>query len=370
MPIHAVLGTDEGRVAEEAARLFNELKPSGGDEFTNDLIEGSASNAEEAFQICAKTIEALQTLGFFGGAKVVWLKAANFLADDRTGGAERAKEGVEALLDVLKGGLGEEVTFLLSASGIDKRRGLFRWLKDNAELAVFDKIDVSKEGWEEEVAMMVRGRAKDLNLLFEDDALELFVQLAGEDTRQIGNELEKLSLYVGEGGVVELGAVRLMVPASRKGVIWEVSRALESRDAARVVELIDAQMEKNESAIGIIRAAIIPTVRNLFLVRVLLDSHPRLSAGNRGAFAKALERLPAGDLAWLPQKKAGGVNVWGLAFAMEKAGQFTTAELREAMEECLKADRGLVTTQLDPRFVLHRLVARICTGGGRRRKAG
>ena len=370
MPIHAVLGTDEGRVAEEAARLFNELKPSGDDEFTNDLVEGSASNSEEAYQICAKAIEAIQTLGFFGGAKVVWLKNANFLADDRTGGAERSKEGVEALLDVLKGGLGDEVTFLLSASGIDKRRAFYKWLQKNAELAVFDKIDVSKEGWEEEVAMMVRGRAKDLSLLFEDDALDLFVQLAGEDTRQIGNELEKLSLYVGEGGVVDLAAVRIMVPASRKGVIWEVSRALERRDAARVVQLIDAQMEKNESAIGIMRAAIIPTVRNLFLVRVLLDSFPRLPSGNRGAFAKAVEKLPAADLAWLPQKKAGGVNVWGLAFAMEKAAQFTTVELRAALEACLKADRGLVTTQLDPRFVLHRLVAGICSGGKRRRKAG
>ncbi|MEM6990790.1 MAG: hypothetical protein AAF721_09840, partial [Myxococcota bacterium] len=125
------------------------------------------------------------------------------------------------------------VTFLLSASGIDKRRGFFRWLKDNSEMAVFDRIDVSKEGWEDEVAMMVRGRAKDLNLIFEDDALDLFVQLAGEDTRQIGNELEKLSLVVGEGGVVTLESVRLMVPASRKGVIWEVSRALERRDASR-----------------------------------------------------------------------------------------------------------------------------------------
>ncbi len=370
MPIHAVLGTDEGRVAEEALRLFNELKPAGGDEFTNDLVEGSASNAEEAYQICAKGIEALQTLGFFGGAKVVWLKNANFLADDRTGGAERSKEGVEAMLDVLKAGLGEDVTFLVSASGIDKRRAFYKWLQKNAELAVFDKIDVSKDGWEEEVAMMVRGRAKDLNLHFEDDALELFVQLAGEDTRQIGNELEKLSLFVGEGGVVELESVRLMVPASRKGVIWEVSRALERRDAGRAIALIDAQMAKNESAIAIMRAAIIPTVRNLFLVRVLLDSYPRLPAGNRGAFAKAIERLPAGDLVWLPQKKAGGVNVWGLAFAMEKAGQFSTQELREAMEACLKADQGLVTTQLDPRFVLHRLVAGICTGGKRRRKAG
>lgn len=370
MPVYAVLGTDEGRVSEEALRLFNELKPEGGDEFTNDIVEGTAANAEDAFQCCAKTVEALQTLGFFGGVKVVWLKGANFLADDRTGGAERSKTGVEAVLDVLKGGVGDEVTFLLSAVGIDKRRALFRWLKDHATVAVYDKIDVSKDGWEEEVEALVSGRAKDLGLRFEAGALELFVQRVGEETRQIGNELDKLMLYLGEDRVVDEEAVRLMVPATRKGVVFEIGRALEQRNAGRAIKLIDALLQKNEAPIAIMRASVITAVRNLFLVRVLLEAYPKLPTANRGAFAKAVEKLPEADLAWLPQKKAGGVNVWGLAFALEKARNFTRAELREAMERCAWADKALVTTQLDGRFVLHRLVAGICAGGGRKRKAG
>jgi len=263
------------------------------------------------------------------------------------------------------------VTFLLSAVGIDKRRAFYKWLQKNAQVAVFDKIDVSKEGWEEEVSVMVAGRAADLDLRFEKDAMELFVQRVGEETRQIGNELEKLRLFLGDAQVVPEEAVRTMVPASRKGVVWEISRALERRDAVRVISLLDALLAKNESPVGIMRAAIIPTVRNLFMVRVLMESYPKLPFGNRGAFAKAVERLPVADLAWLPQKKAGGVNVWGLAFALEKAANFSMGELREAMERCAWADRALVTTQLDQRFVLHRLVAGICAQGRKkRRKAG
>ncbi len=73
-PVHAVIGTDEGRVSEEALALFNELKPVGeAEEFTNDVIEGTAANAEEAYRACARTIEALQTVGFFGADKIVWL---------------------------------------------------------------------------------------------------------------------------------------------------------------------------------------------------------------------------------------------------------------------------------------------------------
>ena len=82
MSVYVVTGSDEGRVVEEAAALFEELKPPGSDEFANEIIEGVADNAEDAFQKAASANEALQTIGFFGGDKVVWLKGANFLGND------------------------------------------------------------------------------------------------------------------------------------------------------------------------------------------------------------------------------------------------------------------------------------------------
>lgn len=355
MAIYGVFGTDEGRVAEEALALFEKLKPAGGDEFANDIIEGVADDSEHAFQICAQTIEAIQTLGFFGGAKVVWLKAASFLGDDRTGGAERAKTGVENLLEVLKAGVPDEVQVLISAKAVDKRRAFYKWMQKNSELNVFDKIDVSKDGWEEQVAALVMRRAKDCGVSFHDDALDLFVQLAGEDTRQIGNELEKLVLYVGKEAQVTVEDVRLMVPPSRKGVIWEISRAIERGEAARAVELIDAQLEKGESAIGLMRAAIIPTVRNLFYARLALDAGAAPGYG----FAKSLEKLPPEKKAVFPKKKDGGINAWGLSQAAGKVGRRSLKKMRKSLQDCLNADKALVTTGLDHRLVLHRLVVEL-----------
>jgi DNA polymerase-3 subunit delta len=137
----------------------------------------------------------------------------------------------------------------------------------------------------------------------------------------------------------------------------------------RAIALIDAQLEKGESAVALMRASITPTVRKLFLVRVLLDLHPDLPAHNRGAFAKAVERLPPGEQAWLPQKKAGGTNTWGLAYAAGSARGFTTGELRRGTEACLRADHALVTTQLDHRLVLHRLVMALTVSRRRARSA-
>jgi len=85
-PIHAILGTDEFEVKRVAKELAAKLAPPG--DFGQEIINGQAGNADDAAQRVYKTIEALETFGFFGGEKLVWLQDANFLADDRTGGAQ------------------------------------------------------------------------------------------------------------------------------------------------------------------------------------------------------------------------------------------------------------------------------------------
>ena len=309
--IHAILGTDEGRVKEEAVRLHRELTGGVDDGFTHETIDGMADNSDGAFDICRRTVEALNTLPFFGGEKVVWLKAASFLIDDVTGRSERTLSGVEMLRQCLEAGLAPGVTFLLSAGGIDKRRSFWKFLEKHSQVRAFDKIDTSKDGWQEEVAALVHGRARDLGLSFEDEAMELFVMQAGEATRQIGSELEKIDLFLGpDRRTVTLEDVRVMVPMSRAGIVFEIGKALQGGDAARAIELIDRLLESGESAIGLMRASIIPTVRNLFMAKLISTLGIRTVGVNYNNFAAALDRLAPLQRAALPQKKTGGVNVY------------------------------------------------------------
>lgn len=360
MAVHVVTGTDEGRVAEASTRLFEKLKPEGGDDFANEIIEGQASNAEDAYQIAVRTVEGLQTVGFFGGGKVVWLRGANFTGSDRTSEAERAKTGVETLLETLKAGLPEGVTFLLSTNALDKRRAFYKWLSKNAELKSYDRIDISKEGWEENVAALAGKEAEKRGLELSGSAMELFVQRAGADSRQISNELEKLDLYLGDQRrEVSEGDVRTMVPVSHKGVIWEISRALEKKDAPHTLALIDQQLAKDENAVGLVKAAVIPTVRNLFYAKIAVSDGIPLS--NYKKFQAALEQLPPERRDLLPKKKDGKVNAWGLFSSAQKAKRFSLTQLQRNLEACLEADRALVTTSQDHRVVLHQLAVKLCT---------
>jgi len=194
------------------------------------------------------------------------------------------------------------------------------------------------------VRSLVEKQATHLELTFQPDALELFVMQVGEDTRQIRSELEKLDLHLG-ANVREIGIelVRTMVPLSR-----------EAGDGLRAMDLIDQRMELDEkSAISIMRAAIIPTMRNLFMAKVVM------SEGSGGSFASCLKSLPKRFQDSLPRTKAGKVNTWGLQQAANKVEKFSLSQLKTAMASCLKADEALVTTGLDHQMILHRLITEL-----------
>lgn len=357
---HVIVGSDDGMVREEALLLYNELTGGNDDGFTHETIEGNADNSEGAYEICASASQSLMTMPMFGGDKVVWLRNVNFLGDDVTGRAQRTEAGVEMLRGILEKGLPSGIKFLISADKIDKRKSFWKFLEKSAAVQSYDKIDISKDGWEDQVGMLVEGRAKELGLKFENEALELFIMLAGEQSKQITNELEKLDLFLGkERRVVTLDDVRTLVPLSREALIFEIGQAIQKGNVVRAIQLVDEQLSAEESAIGIMRASIINVVRNLYMAKLILEKF-KAPSGNYGAFAGALNRLPAADRAWLPQKKDGsGVNVFPIFLAVPNAKNYDLDRLQHVMEQTQRADQALVTTGLDHRMVLHRLIAEI-----------
>lgn len=357
---HVIVGSDDGMVREEALLLYNELTGGNDDGFTHETIEGNADNSEGAYEICASASQSLMTMPMFGGDKVVWLRNVNFLGDDVTGRAQRTEAGVEMLRGILEKGLPSGIKFLISADKIDKRKSFWKFLEKSAAVQSYDKIDISKDGWEDQVGMLVEGRAKELGLKFENEALELFIMLAGEQSKQITNELQKLDLFLGkERRVVTLDDVRTLVPLSREALIFEIGQAIQKGNVVRAIQLVDEQLSAEESAIGIMRASIINVVRNLYMAKLILEKF-KAPSGNYGAFAGALNRLPAADRAWLPQKKDGsGVNVFPIFLAVPNAKNYDLDGLQHVMEQTQRADQALVTTGLDHRMVLHRLIAEI-----------
>ena len=387
--IYAVLGSDEAEVKRVAAELASNLTPAGAGDFGLEVIDGAADNVDQAGARIRSAIEALQTLPFFGSTKVVWLKNVNFLGDDQKARSAAVQSALEELSELVDGGFGSGVTLLISATDLDKRRSFYKTLLKRAEVQVFDRLDSSRGGWEEEALEIVQQRAKKRKLQFADEALDLFVLLTGGDTRQIDNELEKIDTYcstdfqpVGRAGVspakspaadkmsagptakmavprVTVELVRELVPLSRAGVIFELSNALATRDLELALTLVRRLLDHGEKAVGILLVAIVPTIRNLLLAKDLMERHRLRPPHSPFQFISAINRLPAKATEHLPRKKDGSINAYALGIAAQHANQFDTNQLIEAMRACLEANLQLVTTQLDHELILTEVIVKL-----------
>jgi DNA polymerase-3 subunit delta len=327
-----------------------------------EVIDGAADNAEQAAGRIRSTIEALQTLPFFGSTKVVWLKNANFLGDDQKARSTAVQSALEELSELLDRQFGSEITFLISATEVDTRRAFYKTLLKRAEVQVFDRLDSGRAGWEEEATEIVRRHAKKRKLQFDDDALDLFVLLTGGDTRQIENELEKIDTFLGKDRAVHVDLVREIVPLSRAGIIFELSNALAMRDLDLALTLVRRLLDQGENAIGILLVAIVPTVRNLLLAKDLMEQHRLPRPHSPFQFISAINRLPAKATEHLPRKKDGSINAYALGIAAQHAQDFETNQLVDAMRACLTANVQLVTTQLDHELILTEVVVKLLRG--------
>jgi DNA polymerase III subunit delta len=382
--IHAVVGSDEAEVKRVAADLATKLTPPGAGDFGLEIIDGCADNSEQAASRIRSAIEALQTLPFFGGAKLVWLKNANFLSDTVIGRSASVQSALEELADLINADLPQNITFLLSATDVDKRRSFYKALSRRAEVEVFDRLDSSRSGWEEEATEIVRRRAEIRGLDFDDVALELFVLLTGGDTRQIENELEKIDVFLGANAglkadisppsktgksaratgqapmsKVTIDVVRDLVPLSRAGVIFELGNALAECDLERALRLVRSLLDQGETAIGILLVAILPTIRNLLLAKDLMERNRMARPHVPFQFISALNRLPPSATEHLPRKKDGAISGYALGIAAQHAHRFDTEQLIDGMEACLAANLRLVTTQLDHELVLTEIVVKV-----------
>ncbi len=366
--IYAYTGTDEGQVRDAARAKVKSLSGGTIDGLDTETIDGIAENTEGAVQIVGRTIEALLTLPFFGGDKVVWLKNANFFNDTVTGRSERTLDAGERLLAVLAAGLPPGVSFVLSAGPMDRKRRFYLNLKKLAVLEESDRADMSRAGWERKVMEYAGMKARAMGLRFAGDSLLQFVMRVGDSSMQIAGELEKLDLYLGDRREVQPADVEATASPTRGGVVFEIGNAIGKRDLSTALDRIDLMLQSGETPVGILLAAVVPKVRSMVAARELMDRFGlRVGAAGGGwgippEFKAQLGALPPEAVDVAPRKKEGEVSEWSLYFACLAADRFTMPELRRALESCLQANLRLVLTTIEPRLVLHEMVIEILAG--------
>ncbi len=359
---HLVAGNDDHAVKARARELAAELTPADGGDFGLETIDAQADNAEHTASIVKEAILSLSMPGFLSSEKLVWLKNVNFLADTQLGGSKSVLAALEEFQSFLAGGLPPGTRLLVSAISPDKRRVFYKSLTKLGQVTLCDKPSGPRFDEDEAARQAATDGARQRKLKFGAEALERFTAFVGSDTRQVANELEKIDVYLGaERRLISLKDIRQLVPETRHGIIFELGNCIVRRNLRDSSNCLQKLLRQGEDPVGLLYAAIMPTVQKLLAAALLVHEHGLRVPPSYPAFQSALDQLPEDAREIIPRKKDGTINAYPLYLSAQEARRFKVSELTEATIACAEATTAIMSTGSDPALILQQLLVRILT---------
>ena len=356
--LHFVTGSDEAEVRRTAQVLAAKLAPTDGGEFGMEVIEAPADTVDCSIEMVASTIQGILTVPMFV-EKLVWMKGVTFLKDSVQGRSESVQESLEKLLKVLEEGVPQGITLLISAPEPDKRKGFYKKLSEIASTTLCDKPDFGFGATEDDLIDWVIDRCRDRGVRIDDQAAVILTTRVGTNTGQLDVELAKLTTAAGGGEVITESLVRDLVPLTRAGGIFDLGDAINKRNLPLCLDTLAQLRRQGENTIGILLAAIVPTVRNLLIAKDLMDRHKMRPPAQPQFFASDLKRLRSEETAHLPRKKDGTLNTYGIGLAAVNAARFDRDHLVSAFLACRDANQKLLSGHGSEDTLLTQLLVRI-----------
>ena len=199
------------------------------------------------------------------------------------------------------------------------------------------------------------------------EALAEFVSSVGPNLRQLGNELEKLSLYCGSRSNIELADVKAITTRQKQAKAFELAEALGDRDLPRLLRALDEsfwelKFDSSKSSIGLLYG-LISKIRVLLALKECQRAGFLKAESDYNRFKAQLERMPA-DL--FPEDKRLNPlsgHPYVIFRALPQTRRYSIAELIQAMESLLKCNRQLIFSNLDEALVMQQTLVQIVGGG-------
>ena len=361
-PLALVHGDDDFAVSQRA-RQIHQAWTGAVDGMDHEVIEATVGNAGEAVKALGRLNEALATLPFFGGGKVIWFKDCNFLGDDRTAKAKDVSSGLGELAALLKRFEWAGVQLLISGARADKRKAFFKTVSKLGSVDEFVALSLDDREWQGKAEAIVTAKLKALKKKADYNAVTELAQRVGPDSRALVAECEKLVAYVGEAGQVNVEDVRAIVTSGKHAKAFALGDAVGDRNLPAMLRRLDedlwaAKTDRKKSVIGLV-AGLVSKIRSLLLARELLRTKRIQPANNYNQFKSQLDRLNPDDFPEDRKISPLGLHPYVLFNASQQARNYTRAELVRALELLLDCNLKLVSSSLEDKFLVQKMLIQI-----------
>jgi DNA polymerase-3 subunit delta len=103
-----------------------------------------------------------------------------------------------------------------------------------------------------EMPRLLAGEAQRLGSRLDPAAARMLVERMGANPVRLGNELERLALWAGEGGEVGAADLEAMVADTSEAAVWSLADALVEGDAAAALRIGERLIGQGENVTGLI----------------------------------------------------------------------------------------------------------------------
>ena len=363
-PLVLVFGEDDYGVKKRARQLYDQWCAEVGG-MDHETIDASAANSGEALRSLAKLREALQTLPFFGAAKVVWFQNCSFLGDDRTSTAQAVTESLTSLAQELKAFGWTNVRLLISAGKVDRRKTFYKTMEKIGGVEPFAALSIEDKDWARQAEVFVEREVRGLNKRISDEALGELVSNVGPNFRELTNEVQKVALHANDRPEITVEDVAAVVTRHRQARAFALGDALGDRDLPRLLRRLDEELwemksDPKKSAIGLLYG-LISKIRVLIFLREMQAAGFLKPEPDFTRFKAQLDRLPADILPADKRYNPLAMNAYVLFKALPQARNYTTPDLVRAMDLLLECNQRLVSSRLDEGLVLQQALVQIAS---------
>ena len=356
--LYVIYGPDEYRVAEGAKALVEELVPPADRAFGLEVFDGRQETVADVERAVRQTIEAVQTMGFLGTEKTVWLRDITFIAPDRGKKAEEKEEagggrkGAVEKLRALLGAIPEGHTLILSGTAIDSRYGGV--VNDAAKMQKTGAAEVVKHElpskWKaaESATAMLMTEARKRGHPLAPEVCAAVVARAGTDVRQLMSELDKLLLFCDKDSPTAQDIAAVVSPTADTEA-WDLLDAFGMRSLAEALPILHRLLDAGVSEIMLV-IQLQYRVNDLLLVR---DSLDRKFASGAFRWSDGLPddlKQAVTDLGERIQRSTS--SAFTVRKLVEQAGRWTRLELRAARHLLDRAHARMTSVAMPSELVL------------------
>lgn len=299
-----VYGPDSGLVQEHGKAIRTKILGEKPDEFA--FIEMDGQRLQEDPSLLA---DELRTVYMLADKRLIFIRDAS----------DKLLPAIENSLEHWHGG----VFLLLAAGELPPRSSLRAWFEKAGNAAALPCYHDDVRS----LRQLIQQTFTQWAIRADAETIDYLVQQLGNDRRVTLNELEKICLFAGKQGQLDVESARQLVDYNRESQFDDMAASLADRNLAALEKELQLAAQEQLSPVSYLRA-LQRYFNRLYYVRSLVDGGQPLD--------EAIQELkPPVFFKELPR-------------FTRHAGQWDTASLAMALQRLVQAERACKTSDLPP----------------------